>query len=105
MIGPILVVALHLGRPALPPDRWFGPDKVKHFFMSAFIESVTYSGLRGVRVEHGAALAAASVVTAGFDVGKEVHDWRVRRQFSVRDLTWDAAGGLTAAALLTHTQR
>jgi hypothetical protein len=28
------------------PDSWFASDKVKHFFMSAFIESVSYSALQ-----------------------------------------------------------
>ena len=92
--------------PADPPrDAWFGPDKVKHFFLSAFIQSVAYSALRAGRVEHGTALAGASITAAGFGVGKELHDWRARREFSARDLLWDAAGAASAAAVMTHTLR
>ena len=40
MRGLVLVFGLHAG------DHWFGADKFKHFFMSAFVESVTYSALR-----------------------------------------------------------
>jgi putative lipoprotein len=88
-----------------PRDAWFGPDKVKHFFMSAFIQSVAYSALRAARVEHGASLAGAAVATAGLGVGKELHDWRARGEFSARDLVWDAAGASAAAAVLGHTVR
>ena len=45
MRGLVLVFGLHAG------DHWFGADKVKHFFMSAFVESVTYSALRASKVQ------------------------------------------------------
>ena len=59
MRGFVLVFGLHAG------DHWFGADKVKHFFMSAFVESVTYSALRGANVRHDPALIAAPPELAG----------------------------------------
>lgn len=91
-----------------PPheDAWFGIDKIKHFFMSAFIESVTYSVLQAARVNHAAAIAGAIGFTSAIGVGKEVHDMRTPGNiFSVRDLTWDAIGTSAGAVLVTHTIR
>jgi uncharacterized protein YfiM (DUF2279 family) len=98
-------LVLTLSVPAPPPDRWFGADKLKHFFISAFIQSVAYSALRAADARHDASLAGATAVTAAFAVGKEIADWRARREFSVRDLAWDAAGAGAATLLLSHTQR
>jgi uncharacterized protein YfiM (DUF2279 family) len=98
MRGLVLVFGLHAG------DRWFGADKVKHFFMSAFVESVTYSALRGAHVRHDQALIAASSFTLGVGIGKEIYDHHSYGHFSVKDLTWDAAGNAAAATALAHTR-
>lgn len=87
------------------PDPWFGPDKVRHFFTSALVQSLGYGALRAVDVEHGAALASATVITSGFGLGKELHDRRRGYGFSVRDLVWDAAGAAAISVLLAHTER
>ena len=74
-------------------DSWFGPDKIKHFFMSAFIESVSYSALQAAHVNHRSTMVGAIGVTAAFGVGKEIHDSRNRKNhFSLKDLSWDAIG-------------
>ena len=86
-------------------DPWFGPDKVRHFFVSAAIQSIGYGTLRELDVEHGAALAGAGVVTAGFGIGKELSDRRRGRRISVRDLVWDAAGAAAISLLLARTER
>jgi uncharacterized protein YfiM (DUF2279 family) len=96
--GLVLVFALHGG------DRWLGADKIKHFFISAFVESVSYSALRTVNVKHDPALVAASAITLGAGVGKEIHDHRTYGLFSVKDLSWDIAGGAAAATVLVHTK-
>lgn len=101
MIGPFaLVVSL-----VAPPDHWFGPDKIKHFFVAAFTQSVAYTVLQTARVRHDQALAGATVVTAVVSVGKELRDRRKSGLFSVRDLVWDAAGAAAASALLDHSRR
>jgi uncharacterized protein YfiM (DUF2279 family) len=81
-------------------DPWFGTDKVKHFFMSAFIQSVAYSGLRLAGAEHHPSLVGATAVTAAAGVGKELHDRHTQEQFSAKDLVWDAAGAGAATLLL-----
>ena len=87
-----------------PADRWFGSDKVKHFLMSALIQSASYSAARSAGVSRSNAQLGASVISMTFGIAKEVRDKRQARPFSVRDLAWDGAGALAAAALLNGTR-
>lgn len=106
MRGLLLVFSLHGGHAApKSADGWFTRDKAQHFFMSAFVQSLGYGSLRAAGLSHGAALAGASVTTAAIGVGKEVRDGRVKGEFSLRDLTWDAAGAGSMSLLLAHTAR
>lgn len=98
MRGLVLVFGLHSS------DHWLGADKVKHFFMSAFVETVAYSALRASNVRHDPALVAASSVTLGIGIGKEIHDHHSYGLFSVKDLAWDVAGNAAAATVLAHTR-
>ena len=101
-----LAVNLVYAQTAVIRDSWFGIDKIKHFFMSAFIESVSYSALQAARVNHRSAMAGAIGVTAAIGVGREIHDSRnPNNHFSVKDLTWDALGAGAGVALLSHTIR
>lgn len=102
MHGLWLVFSLN---QAAPPDRWLGDDKIKHFFTSAFVQGMSYGALRTSGLDHGAALAGASVTTVAVGVGKEWHDLRLKGEFSLRDLTWDAAGAGAMTVLLVRTQR
>lgn len=105
MLGLLFALSLHVGPPEHPGgDSWFGADKVKHFFMSAFVQSVTYTGARAVGVGRGGAMVAASAATVGVGVGKEIHDRRSGGAFSARDLTWDLGGGMAAGLLLDRTR-
>lgn len=101
----MLVFSLGVGGPEHRGDSWFGPDKLQHFFTSAFVQSFGYGALRRSGVEHSAALVGASVATAAVGVGKEVRDRRTYGEFSVRDLAWDAAGAGSATVLLVQTRR
>lgn len=106
MRGLLLVFSLHgPAGPGHAADAWLSRDKAQHFFLSALAQSLGYGALRGAGVPHGASLAGASVATATLGVGKELRDRRVKGEFSVRDLTWDAAGAGTMTLLLTHTAR
>jgi putative lipoprotein len=99
-----LLLVFTLGRaPEHSRDAWFGPDKLQHFFTSAFVQSLGFGVLRRAGAEQGPAITGASVVTAIVGVGKEVHDRRTKGEFSVRDLAWDAAGAGSASLLLVRT--
>ena len=97
-----LVFALSLHAPR---DGWFGPDKVQHFFISAFVQSLGYASLRATNASHQSSLLGATAASAAIGVGKEIRDRRVTRLFSLRDLTWDAAGIGASTLMLEHTQR
>ncbi|MGH7603338.1 MAG: VanZ family protein [Gemmatimonadaceae bacterium] len=103
--GQVTTIAFaHIAPPH--QDAWFGIDKLKHFFMSVFIESVTYSALQAAHVKHRSALGGAIGVTMAVGVGREIHDSRIPGNlFSVRDLTWDAVGAAAGAVLSSHTIR
>ena len=105
MRGLILVFSLHGAPASAPADGWFGQDKARHFFLSAFVQSVGYGSLRGAGVPHCEALAGASAATAAVGVGKELRDRRVTGTFSARDLVWDAAGAGSMTLLLARTAR
>jgi len=98
-----LALALSLTTP--PPDNWFGSDKLKHFFMAAFTQTVAYSALQAARVRHDQAVAGAWAVTATVSIAKEIHDRRSYGLFSVRDLVWDAAGAGAATLLIARSVR
>jgi uncharacterized protein YfiM (DUF2279 family) len=100
-----LWLVFSLGPAALSGDQWLASDKVKHFFSSAFVQSMSYGALRTTGLGHGASLAGASLTSAAVGVGKEVHDSRVKGEFSLRDLSWDAAGAGAATVLLVRTRR
>ena len=94
-----LVAALHA-----PPLPLPSADKVKHFFMSAFIHSTVYTAARAAGIDKPAAQLSAGAVTMTVGVFKEVYDRRATGVFSRADLAWDAFGSLTAAALHNGTR-
>ena len=88
VFGVCLAVNLVYAQTAVVRDSWFGIDKIKHFFMSAFIESVSYSVLQAANVKRRPGLGAAIGVTAAFGVAREIHDKRTPgKWFSYQDLT------------------
>jgi uncharacterized protein YfiM (DUF2279 family) len=101
-MGVVLAFALSLNQPA---DGPIGADKLKHFFLSAFVQSASYSALRLSGVEHTDALWGASGVTVGVGIAKEVNDARRGGRFDVGDLAWDFAGGAAAGVVLAQSRR
>jgi putative lipoprotein len=97
--------AVPSARAQSPRDSWFGADKLKHFLVAAFTQSVAYSALQAAKVGHDGALAGAWGVTAAVSVAKELHDKRTTGLFSTRDLVWDAAGAGAATVLLVRSRR
>ena len=103
--GATVARAQTVGR-APHPDPWFGIDKLKHFFLSAFINSVAYSALQAAGANHRSSMAGAIGITMAAGLGREIHDMRVPGNiFSVRDFTWDAIGTVAGAAITAHTIR
>ena len=106
MLRLMLVLQLHMGPGDHPGgDSWFATDKVKHFFMGAFVQSVTYSAFRATGARHNSSLLVATGVTAAVSVGKELWDAHTGGTASMRDLTWDAAGAGMATVVLEHSVR
>jgi putative lipoprotein len=109
LLGICLAINVLYGQAAAAqphPDAWFGVDKIKHFFMSAFIESISYSALQAAHARHRTAMTGAIGITLGLGLAREIHDMRTPGNiFSVRDLTWDVLGTGAGAALLAHTIR
>lgn len=96
-----LILTLHLGDGGAGADRWFGADKAKHFFLAAFVQSVSFSGFRAAGLGRNASLIGATITTSAVSVGKELYDARTGGDPSLKDLTWDI-GGMLAAGLLLH---
>jgi uncharacterized protein YfiM (DUF2279 family) len=105
MLSLLLMLQFHGPGDHPGGDSWFGADKVKHVFMAAFVQSVAYSAIRGTGASHNASIAAASGVTVGVSVGKELWDAHSGGTPSVRDLTWDAMGAGAATLVLQHSIR
>lgn len=91
--------------PAGQPDSFTGPDKVKHFFMSAFIEAVGFSALQAAGADRNVSIGAATTLTLGIGLAREIHDRRTKGLFSLGDLTWDAVGTAATLLLVSHAQR
>lgn len=98
----VLAFALSLHAPS---RLSVAPDKVKHFFLSAFVQSASYSALRLGGVEHDGALVTAGLATVAVGIGKEVHDLRSGGRFDGGDLVWDLLGAGAAAAVLQQSHR
>ena len=102
MMRGLLFAALLQGTPG---DSFFGVDKVKHFFMSALVQSLAYSVTQvTTRGDRSSLLLSASAATAAVGIGKEIHDRRGNGVFSVRDLVWDGAGAGAATLILMRAR-
>ena len=103
-IGQLLLGILLIG-PLPQPARasWLGPDRLKHFFLSFFVQSAGYSVARAANVGHRPALILASGATAAAAVSKELWDRKHGTGFDRGDLVWDALGAGAATALLVRT--
>jgi putative lipoprotein len=104
MRGLLIAFTLHFGAPAAN-DSWFGTDKAQHFFMSAFVQSVSFSALRATRLSRTNSLIGATLVASAVGIGKEVYDAKRGGDPSLKDLTWDAAGIAAATLILAHTEK
>ncbi len=86
-------------------ESLFGQDKVKHFFIAGFVESVAFAGLRAVGTSHRPALGGAVAAAGVASLGRELNDRRTKGTFSLPDLVWDAFGAGAAILVLAKTQK
>lgn len=103
----ILFFCMSLGPPggAQPADRFFGEDKLKHFFTSFIVTSLAASGARAAGLDADASLLVGVGTGATVGVLKEVSD--LRREgatASIYDIVWDLGGVGAAAALNARAQ-
>ena len=91
----LIIAALTLAALALPAqaDEWTGPDKTKHFVLSAGLSAAVTVATKNEWAGVGAALAVG--------IAKEAYDYRHRdrRTPSIKDLIAGAAGGYVGAKL------
>lgn len=106
MIAAGLMLSMQLARPPEhgSGDRWFASDKVKHFFVSALVDLLGYGAARSAGIGRGTSVGLAAAGAAVVGIGKEIHDRRHGENFSLKDLSWDGAGLIAAAALLRRTK-
>lgn len=90
---------------AAPRDSWFGADKIKHFFLSAFATSLSYGALQGAGASRQTAMGGAVAASLALGIARETYNRRTTKLFSLKDLTWDAIGTAAAATMLNHTRR
>ena len=91
-----LVALLIAAGPATSPDPWWGADKLKHFLVSAFVQSVVFSGARAAGVNRDVAqVGAGSVTMAGWG-------WVSSH---VGKASCSAVGGAPSVATATNSKR
>ena len=104
-------LALSLGmnlifaQSAVAGDSWFGIDKLKHFFLSAFATSVSFSALQAAGASKKTAMAGAIGASTAIGISRELYNLRTTKAFSLKDLTWDAIGTAAAATVLSRTMK
>ncbi len=109
----VVVLALFLGardtaaqtHSAKPREAAFGPDKVKHFLIAGFVESVTFAGLQASGANRNVARSGALAAVAGAVIGRELHDRKTKGLFSIPDLVWGALGAGATLLILNKTQK
>ena len=76
-------------------DPWLGPDKGKHFGVSAGIAAGGYTVGAFWFEDRSSALVLGGAMALGAGIGKEIYDATGHGTASERDLVWDVAGTAT----------
>ena len=100
-----LALNMVFAQAAVTRDSWFGSDKIKHFFLSAFATSVSFSALQAVGADRRTAMTGAIGASIGLGVSRELYNLRTTKVFSFKDLTWNAIGTGAAVTMLSRTAR
>jgi putative lipoprotein len=96
---------LVFAQSAVASESWFGIDKLKHFFLSAFATSVSFSALQAAGANRNTAMVGAVGASAALGISRELYNLATTKVFSIKDLTWDAIGTGAAAAMLSKTTK
>jgi hypothetical protein len=104
MAFPVCAVSQETRGPRVR-DSILGVDKLKHFLLAGFVESVAFAGLQAAGAERNVSLAGAGAATITISLGRELHDRRATGLFSVGDLVWDALGAGAAFLILARVQK
>jgi hypothetical protein len=86
-------------------DSILGIDKLKHFLLAGFVESVAFAGLQAIGADRNVSLAGAGATVVVVSFGRELHGRRTTGLFSLGDLAWDALGAGAAMLVLTRVQK
>ena len=105
ILGLSLALNFVFAQAAVTRDSWFGSDKIKHFFLSAFATSVSFSALQAVGADRRTAMTGAIGASIGLGVSRELYNLRTTKVFSFKDLTWNAIGTGAAVTMLSRTVR
>jgi uncharacterized protein YfiM (DUF2279 family) len=105
ILGLGLALNFVFAQAAVTRDGWFGSDKIKHFFLSAFATSVSYSALQAAGADRRTAMTGAIGASIGLGVSRELYNLRTTKVFSFKDLTWNAIGTGAAVTMLSRTVR
>ena len=82
------------------PDRFFAEDKLKHFFTSFIVTSLSASGARAAGLDHDTSMWVGAGTGAAVGIAKELNDLRSEGETaSFLDLVWDF-GGIGAATIV-----
>jgi len=100
----VLFVALFGGPQRPSEDPWFGRDKLLHFTASAAIQCATHAVLRANGNDYGGASRGAALATLTVGISKELWDRQRGGDASLRDLAWDAAGGVSGAVVMRQVR-
>lgn len=104
VFGRIMIGPAPSRRTVTVPDEWFAEDKSQHFLLSFASVGFVFAGARYVGLPRRPAMAVAVTSAAGAGVWKEVTDRAAGGYFSMKDMTWNAAGIIGAVALLQRTR-
>ncbi|AUZ05167.1 MULTISPECIES: YfiM family protein [Vitreoscilla] len=81
-------------------DAWVGPDKVKHFAVSAGLSAAAAQSLHGNHMPPSHRATAAIGFSVSMGLGKELYDARAQGSgFSWKDLAYDVGGAIAGYQL------
>jgi len=91
--------------PKQPPDRFFGEDKLQHFFVSFLVTSLSSTGARLAGADRETSLWIGAGAGTAVGIAKELRDTRTAGETgSLLDFVWDV-GGVGAATVVAAQAR